>query len=82
MLDTEYNEAEKKELFKNEYLQEGALKHTTEQICKKLKKGKSPEQIADELEEELSNIQYIIDVAKSFAPDYDFEKVFEALSEN
>lgn len=85
MLDTEYNEAEIKELFKAEGREEGievgALKLKTKQICKKLKNGKSPEQIAEDLDEELPNIQFIIDVARDFAPDYDPDKVFNVLSE-
>lgn len=49
-----------------------------ELICKKLKKNKSPEVIAEELEEEPAVIRRICQVAKQFAPEYDDKKVFEA----
>lgn len=49
-------------------------------VCKKLKKGKTAEEISEELEEELSVIENICRMAKCFAPDYDVEKVREALA--
>lgn len=48
------------------------------QICRKLKKNKSLEQTADELEEDVTVIEPLYELAQSFAPDYDEEKVFEA----
>lgn len=48
------------------------------QICKKLKKGKTPEVIAEELEEGVLLICEICEIARAFAPDYDMEKVYEA----
>ena len=47
--------------------------------CKKLSKGKSVNQIADELEEDVSKIKEIYDVAKDFAPEYDVKKILEKL---
>ena len=41
-------------------------------ICKKLRKGKNIESIAEELEEE------IYDVAKNFAPEYNVEEILKA----
>ena len=46
-----------------------------ELICKKLKKGKSVPQIADELEEDEAAIQAIVNAAEKYAPDYDVEKI-------
>ena len=49
------------------------------QVCKKLRKGKTVSQIADELEENDMRIQVICDSAAQFAPEYDEKKVSEAL---
>ena len=46
-------------------------------ICTKLKKGKTPEVIAEELEEDLSPIRSICEAAEEFAPEYDWKKVME-----
>ena len=48
-------------------------------VCRKLKKGKSIEQIADELEEEEARIQVLCDVARDFAPEYDERKILAAV---
>ena len=45
------------------------------QVCTKLKKGKTPEMIAQELEEDLSPIRSICEAAEEFAPEYDWKKV-------
>ena len=60
-------EFEEKKLRKAEYeagVEAGERKHLEALIEKKLKKGKTIEQIADELEEEISTIQEIIDKKK------------------
>lgn len=49
-------------------------------VCKKLKKGKQLNEIADELEEEYSVIENIYRAAERFAPDYDVEKVRELMT--
>ena len=43
--------------------------------CKKLAKGKTIKQIAEELEEEISKVERICRAAEPFAPDYDVEKI-------
>lgn len=48
-----------------------------ELVCKKLAKKKSPETIAEELEEDIGKILPICEAAKAFAPEYDSEKVRE-----
>lgn len=52
------------------------------QVCKKIKKNKTAEQIADELEEEIADIQKIYDVAEKFAPEYNVNKIFETMNPN
>ena len=47
-------------------------------ICKKLKKNKSVEEIAEELETDFAIVQDICEVARPFAPEFDENKVFEA----
>ncbi len=49
-----------------------------ELVCKKLRKGKNAETIAEELEEDLKKVQGICELAKPFGPEYDSEKVFKA----
>lgn len=44
---------------------------------RKLRKGKSVEQIADELEADMATIAPICKAAEEFAPEYDEEKIFE-----
>ncbi len=62
-------------------VEEGKLQVLVEQVCKKLSKGKSLEQIADELEEEPAKIQQICDAAADFAPDYDTLEILNMLLE-
>ena len=49
------------------------------QVCTKLKKGKTQEVIAEELEENLSTIRSICEAAEEFAPEYDWKKVMEKI---
>lgn len=49
-----------------------------EQVCKKLKKDKTVETIAEELEVEQEKIQSICEAAKACAPEFDCEKVYQA----
>ena len=53
-----------------------------EGVCKKALKGKDAVTIANELEEDdVGKVQRIMDVAKSFAPDYDVEEIYKKLME-
>ena len=54
---------------------QGRVQILTEQVCRKLKKGKTPEEIADALEEPVENIQKICRIAEQYAPEYPVEKV-------
>ena len=57
-------------------LKEGELNKLIELCCRKLHRGKTAEQIAEELEEDPDTIDRIVSAAERFAPDYDAEKVF------
>ena len=64
---------------RDEGIEQGEDRKLIRQICCKLRKGKSIPQIADELEEEETRIKVICDAAKAFAPDYDENKVIQAV---
>ena len=80
---TEYDEEEAMEYFKQRAYEDGIVKGELQllvsNICKKMIKNKSIEQIADELEEDVSKIRKIYDIAKEFAPDYNVEKIMAKL---
>lgn len=59
--------------------EEGEARKLIEQVCKKLKKDKSPEMIADELEEELEVIIKICDEANRCEGGYDVDCIFDWL---
>ncbi len=63
----------------NDGWNDGIEHRLLELICKKLKKGKTNIQIADELEENPENIDRIVNVAQEFAPEYDLKKISEKL---
>ena len=49
-------------------------------VCKKALKGKDAITFAEELEkEDVENVHRIMDVAKSFAPDYDVEEIYKKM---
>ena len=50
-------------------------------VCKKLRKGNTPAEVADMLEEDEQEIIRIYHVAERFAPDYDVEAIYQALEE-
>ena len=57
----------------------GQQKNLISLICKKLAKGKAPEEIANALEEDLATIETICSIANNFAPEYDCEKIYQQL---
>ena len=75
---TEYNEAETMQMIKKEARED----HLICQGCRKLRKGKGVEQIADELEDDEICIKVICTVAEKFAPDYDENKVISSIRQN
>ncbi len=56
-------------------IEQGKIQSLVKQICNKLKKGKSPEMISEELEEELNTVKNICDIAGEYAPDYNVEDI-------
>ncbi|MCR5802129.1 MAG: hypothetical protein K6G57_07360 [Lachnospiraceae bacterium] len=64
---------------RDEGREEGREQQLLIQIIKKLEKGKAPEQIADELEEDVARVTAICDVAKEFAPNYDINEIWDQL---
>ena len=65
-------------------LQQGEEQKLIELICRKVRKGKALEVIAEELEEEVSTIAPIYEAVLQSAPDYDTGKMYALLhsSEN
>ena len=57
----------------------GALRKLISMVCKKMRKNNTIEQIAEDLEEEISVIEPICKAAEEFAPDYDCESVYERM---
>lgn len=58
-------------------LEEGVEQGLVELICKKLRKGKDIQCIAEEVEEPLERVEKICHVAEKYAPEYAFSKVYE-----
>ena len=75
----EYDEELHKKTLHDEGYEDGKIAKLIEQICRKLKKNKSPEMIADELEEDLAVVEHICEVAETFAPEYDVEEIIKSL---
>ena len=53
----------------------GEDKHLVTLVCRKLRKGKVAEQIAEELDENGIRVQMICDIAEDYAPEYDEEEI-------
>jgi len=58
---------------------EGGMEKLVEQVCRKIAKGKAPEMIAEELEEDLEEVQRIYNVAIMYVPDYNAEEILQKL---
>ena len=48
-------------------------------VCRKLRKGKSAEEIASDLEEDEIRIRIICNQAQNYAPNYDEEEVIKGI---
>ena len=48
-------------------------------VCRKVRKGSEPKEIADMLEEDEEKVEEIYNVAKKYAPEYDKEKIYNEL---
>lgn len=62
-------------------IQQGISMHLIDLVCKKLEKGKSPEEAADELETDIGEILPIYTAALQFAPDYDRNAILSSMQE-
>ena len=60
-------------------INKGRIEEKISLICRKLRKGKAIDEIADDLETEISFVKNVCKVAEKFAPDYDEEKVITAM---
>ncbi len=60
---------------------EGALKKLISLVCRKLRKGKTAEEIATDLEEDIEQIRNICEAAQDLAPEYDKDSIYEKLME-
>jgi len=58
---------------------EGEMKHLITLCVRKLRKGRLEEQIADELENDISVVSRIVSVAGEFAPDYNTDQIYDRL---
>lgn len=67
------------EMIWNDGYEEGSSKKLISLVCRKLQKGKKPEQIAEELEEELELISQICEVAEQSAPEYNCDEIYQFL---
>lgn len=90
VIELDYSWESQTEMLKKEYFEEG-MEQGMEQgeqyklislIVRKMKKGKEPAQIAEELEEDLAAVDSIYKEAEKFAPDYDADKIWEALQQS
>ncbi len=59
--------------------EEGEFSLLVHQVCRKLSKGLPPEQIADHLETDISQILKICETASSYAPNYDTASIVKEL---
>ena len=75
----EYDEEGHMKIVREEGFQEGQASVLLPMIIKKVKKGKSAELIASELEVEVSVIQPLYDAVAAAAPEYDMEKIRQTL---
>lgn len=59
--------------------EEGFIKRLIQMVCKKIRKGKTIAEIADDLEEDLEQVEKIYNAAQEFAPDYDLNKIYDKI---
>ena len=62
-------------------LKKGSIIRLTKQVCAKMQKFSSAEEIANNLvEQDVLLIQRIMDAATDFAPDYNIDSIYNALN--
>lgn len=57
----------------------GQMLKLVQMILKKMRKNCTPENAAEMLEEELTTVQRVYEIAKKYAPEYDEEKICSEL---
>jgi len=62
-------------------VEKGMTKKLISQVCRKMSKGKSVEEIADDLDENIDSIRDIYNIALEFKPEYDTEKIYAKLND-
>ena len=60
-------------------ISQGSLQKLIQQVCRKMAKAKSPESIAEELEEDMNTIRRICDAAAELGPDCDCDQIYQLL---
>ena len=78
MLLTEYNEKKVMAWLKKEAREEGRIEGKISLVRKKVTKGRSPEEIAEMLEEDIALIREICDILKHH-PEWSDSRVYEEL---
>lgn len=56
---------------------EGEKYHLVKLICRKMKKDMAAKEIAEQLEEDVDEVQRIYDIALRYAPDFDADRITE-----
>lgn len=79
MILEEYDEQEHIANEKRWSREQGRMETIIEQTYKKMQKGKTPQIIANEVEEEKELIEKICDLIRQSTSDYDVEKIYEAM---
>ena len=86
----EYDEERELELLRKEIREigyeegheQGRREFLTEKVCRKLRRGMEPEQIAQELEEDEESIRQLCEIVAPYAPEYDSSQVLKAVMQN
>jgi len=65
-----------------EGMEKGMELNLIKTLCKKIRKDKTPEEIAEDLEEDYARIKIIYDEAIKHKPDYNAEVIYNALHDN
>lgn len=60
-------------------MQQGIERILVDQVCRKIRKGKSIEVITEELEQDLETIKAIYDIAICMTPHYNVEEICRQL---
>ncbi len=61
------------------FVEKGEELKLIQQVLRKMEKGKSVEEIADDLEEKVEDIREIYLIAEEIKPEYDAEKIYGRL---